>query len=91
MIHHDFTPQAHARAGGYVIGAGVHINIYINIYIYIFHIGGRNSRRIYRLALLLLSPVMLPRQINPGFSYIIMRTLLYLYGWMTQLPTQMHR
>ena len=31
-----------------------------------------------------------PRQVNQGFSYI-MRTLLYLSGWMTQLPAQMHR
>ena len=28
------TPHMHARAGGYVIGAGVHIYIYIYIYIY---------------------------------------------------------
>ena len=32
-IYYDFTPQAHARAGGYVIGAGVHMNIYKYIYI----------------------------------------------------------
>ena len=29
-------------------------------------------------------------RVNQGFSYI-MRTLLYLSGWMTQLPAQMHR
>ena len=30
-----------------------------------------------------------PRRVNQRFSYI-MRTLLYLSGWMTQLPAQAH-
>ena len=30
-----------------------------------------------------------PRRVNQGFSYI-MHTLLYLSGWMTQLPAQTH-
>ena len=27
------TPHAHARAGGYVIGAGVHICVYIYMFV----------------------------------------------------------
>ena len=60
-----FTPHAHARAGGYVIGAGVHICIYIGIYVCgqkkiesyfsdrlaLSNIHCRTSRRMYRLDL----------------------------------------
>ena len=51
------------------------------------NIRGRTSCRIYRLALPLHAPENFPRRVNQGFSYI-MRTLLYLSGWMTQLPAQ---
>ena len=55
------------------------------------NIHGRTSRRIYRLALPLCAlQKCFPRRVNQGFSYI-MHTLLYLSGWMTQLPAQMHR
>ena len=54
------------------------------------NIHGRTSRRIYRLALPLLPPECFRRRVNQGFSYI-MRALLYISGWMTQLPTQTHR
>ena len=51
------------------------------------NIRGRTSRRIYRLALPLLSFLQkpFPRQVNQGFSYI-MRTLLYLF-WMDDTIT----
>ena len=58
----------HVRAGGYVIGAGVHIYIwlwtkkYLNCTLVIdspFQTFARTSRRIYRLALPLHAPEML--------------------------------
>ena len=69
VTYNIFTPHTHARAGGYVIRAGVHI-IYMFTYVCgpkkiesyfsdrlpFSNIRGRTSRRIYRLALPLLSP-----------------------------------
>ena len=51
------------------------------------NIHGRTSHRIV-LALPLLSPEMLSSSKD---FLIIMRTLLYLSGWMIQLPAQTHR
>ena len=68
--------------------------LYLNMEL--FHsysnICSRTSRQI-RLALPQVSPEMLSTSSKKDrrFSYIIVCTLLYLSGWMTQLPAQMHR
>ena len=99
IIGEFITPHAHAREGGYVIGAGVYIYMFVD---QIFlgsnlsnqltfsNIHGRTSPRIYRLALPLHAPETLSSSSKSRISYI-MRTLLYLSGWMTQIPAQMHR
>ena len=70
----------HAPAGGYVVGAGVHMSVYTFVIPQkfesnfsdqtLFNIRGRASGRIYRLALLLRTPEML-------FSSSISRIILY--------------
>ena len=83
-----FIPhEQHERAK--VIGVGVHIyvcgpNNFLNrtLAITVSNIRCTTSRRIYKPALPLLSPEMLPRCVNEGFSYL-MHTLLYLFEGLT--------
>ena len=56
------------------------------------NIRGRTFRRMYRLALPLHAPETFSSSNKSRiFLYKLMRTFLYLSGWMTQLPTQTHR
>ena len=64
VVYDIGTPHAQSRAGGYVIGAGVHIYVgryicfesYFRYRLTFPNIRGRTSHRIYRLALPLRAP-----------------------------------
>ena len=103
-IRHLITLHAQ-RERGEVIGVGVHlyINVYIGMFVDKTTTLNRTSAidsplQTFMVGLLIefidyiyhcFLQKHFPRRVNQRFSYI-MRTLLYLSGWMTQLPAQAH-
>ena len=74
----------------YVCGPRKNFESYFSDRLIFSIVRSRTYHQIYRVALPLLSQKCFPYLVNQGISYI-MCTLLYLSGWMTQLPAQTNR